>query len=635
HEGRIEWVNSAYTNMTGYTVQEVKSDYLSILKSGNHPAEFYRQMWETLLAGKIWRGELLNRRKDGTVYDQEMTITPVRGQDGRVNHFVAIKQDVTERRRHEQRLQAERNLLHALMDNLPDAIYFKDTHSRFTLINAAQARNLGLNNPLEAMGRTDMDFFPPHDARQKLTDERRVLNTGEPIVGAVENYNTAEGAVWWSVTKVPIRDASGKITGLVGVTRDITTIKAAEAERQKLDHRLLQAQKLEAIGTLAGGIAHDFNNILAAMIGYAELVKEDTVEMPATHECAREILLATKRAKDLVHQILTFSRQRETHPQVIHLDTVIKEVLKFLRSSLPSLIQIEKHLDAACPAVLADPTQIYQVVLNLASNSLHAMEGKAGTLTLRLEGLEPNAESIKNHPDFQPDRPYVRLTVADTGHGMDAKTLARVFEPFFTTKPIGKGTGLGLAMVHGIVKSHQGIVTVESTPQTGTTFQIFIPASQQAADREDNDSRPLPTGQGQTILLVDDEPALTQLFRRVLTRLNYKPISTNSPREAVELLRLSPDQFHLAITDYTMPELNGLEVAREWHILRPHLPIIMTSGYSAELNKEQLTANGIQHLLTKPVDMFLLAEVLQRLLPATSHPNGSDATLAQPQKLLF
>ena len=249
------------------------------------------------------------------------------------------------------------------------------------------------------------------------------------------------------MTITPVRGADGQIAHFVAVKQDIT-------ERRQMEKRMLQAQKMEAIGQLAGGIAHDFNNMLAALFGYAHLLQQDTVGNPLAQESVTEILVAANRAKDLVQQILSFSRQREQKPQVIKLDIIVKEALKFLRASLPAHIKIEKELAAETPAVLADPTQIYQVTMNLATNALHAMEDAPGRLLVRLDPVQPDEKLLQAHPELKPIL-YARLTVADTGHGMDAKTLERIFEPFFTTKPVGKGTGLGLAVVHGIVEVAQ------------------------------------------------------------------------------------------------------------------------------------------------------------------------------------
>jgi CheY-like chemotaxis protein len=349
------------------------------------------------------------------------------------------------------------------------------------------------------------------------------------------------------------------------------------------------------------------------MFGYGYLLQQDTEGNAAAQEDLAEILKAASRAKDLVQQILTFSRQREQKRQIIPLDTVVKEAMKFLRASLPAQIKIEVALAEDAPTVLADPTQIYQVTMNLATNALHAMDGQPGQLDVRLQSFLPDEKFILTHREFRA-APYARLTIADTGHGMDAKTLERVFEPFFTTKPVGKGTGLGLAVVHGIVQSHEGIITVDSAVGEGTTFNLYFPARTSHGPQTDAPADTVVAGGGQKILLLDDEPALTAPFQRLLERLKYHVTISNSACAAVDLFRQNPAQFDLVITDLTMPEMNGFEVAHQLHLLRADLPIILVSGFSSDLNREKLAAAGIAELLEKPVSVTNLAEVLQHTL---------------------
>ena len=554
--------------------------------------------------------ETRHRRKNGEIFPVEIHAQAIE-LEGR-SCLYASSRDISERKEAETQLHAERNLLHALMDNLPDAIYFKDTESRFTRVNHAQAKNLGVERIEEVIGKTDADFIPPAEARQRLADERRLMTTGEPIVGAVETWGDEKSPRWLSTTKVPIRDAGGKITGMIGVTRDITEYKWAELERQRLDKRLLQAQKMEAIGTLAGGIAHDFNNILAAMAGYSYLLQQDTQGNAMAQENIGEILKATERAKELVQQILIYSRHQEPKPQIIRLETVIKEAIKFLRASLPAQIRIQLDLSEEAPPVMADPTSIYQVVINLATNALHAMENQSGQLTVSLGAFTPDASFIHDHPEFK-SIPYACLTVTDTGHGMDAHTKDHIFEPFFTTKPVGKGTGLGLAVVHGILQSLSGLVTVESELGKGACFRLYFPAQIQPANPPEPAAGPLPIGSGQRILLVDDELPLTKTLRQILSRLNYQVVASNSAPEACALFRQNPAQFDVVVTDLSMPEMNGLELARQIHACRPEIPVILASGFAAEVTADRLDSSDIYELLEKPVSMSALAETLHRL----------------------
>jgi PAS domain S-box-containing protein len=478
-KGEILYVNPAFEKTTGYTRAEALGRNFRLLESDRQDEEFNRRLWDTLRRGEVWTGHFANQRKDGTFFEEEATISPIRNADGAVINYVAVKRDVT---------------------------------------------------------------------------------------------------------------------------REV-----------QLESQIRQTQKMEAIGTLAGGIAHDFNNILGAMFGFVHLLQLDTEGNAQAQESLEEILKACNRAKDLVQQILTFSRQREQKPQVIKLDTIVKEAMKFLRASLPAQIKIELNLDPAAPAVLADPTQIYQVTMNLATNALHAMEGQSGRLAVSLEPFSPDTAFLLAHRESKP-MDYARLTVADTGRGMDAKTLERIFEPFFTTKPVGKGTGLGLAVVHGIVQSSGGLVTVESEVGRGSTFCLYFPSQ---PDMVMADAAPTPQavrGQNQRILLLDDEPSLTLMLKRLLTRLNYQVNSSNSASEALGWCRENPAQFDLVLTDLTMPEMDGLEVARQIRSFRADLPVILMSGYSATVNADDLREAGVSELIEKPISSSALGAAMQRAL---------------------
>jgi PAS domain S-box-containing protein len=434
----------------------------------------------------------------------------------------------------------------------------------------------------------------------------QTLACGQVWRGEICNRAKSGAFYWVNSTIVPLLGLDGKPHTYISIREDIT-------ERRLLESRLRQAQKMEAIGRLAGGIAHDFNNILAAIIGYSDLLKQDTAGNAAAQEDIAQILGASTRAKEIVQQILTFSRQHEPKREVIQLDAVLIDAMKLLRASLPAQIKIEMNLAAHPPTVLADATQIYQVILNLAANALHAMEGQPGTLTIELEPFRPDAAFLRAHPDLF-DANYARLNITDTGHGMDAQVIERIFEPFYTTKPVGKGTGLGLAVVDGIVRSQSGVITVESVVGQGTTFRLYFPAHTADSPAPETVKGNLAPGHGERILLVDDEPAITALLQRMLVLLNYQVTVSNQPRAAADLFSQQPEQFDVLITDLTMPELSGLELAGKIHSLRPELPIILASGFVPNLQREELQAAGIVEIVGKPIMMDNLAELLRRTL---------------------
>ena len=384
-------------------------------------------------------------------------------------------------------------------------------------------------------------------------------------------------------------------------------------ERLQLADQFRQAQKMEAIGTLAGGIAHDFNNVLAAINGYTELAKWETADNPVVSEYLSAVLQGSKRATDLVRQILAFSRRQELERKPLKLRTVLEEALKLLRATIPSTVEFDISLDAQAPTVMADATQVHQVVMNLCTNAAHAMKDRPGRLTVRLEKCEVDAELAASHPGLRPGV-YARLSVGDTGHGMDQATQSRIFEPFFTTKPPGEGTGLGLAVVHGIMQSHDGVVSLHSRLGEGTTFQLYFPAhvlpDENAAPRSAN----IPRGNGQRILFVDDEPLLSAVGKLILERLGYSVDARTHAPDALNAVRDQPKAYDLVITDYMMPALTGIALAEQIQTIRPDLPVILTTGYSATLTAESVEAMGIKKLLLKPLAVDALGLAVSSVL---------------------
>ena len=509
--------------------------------------------------------------------------------------------DITQRKRAEEQLKVQFSALSAAANG----IVITDRKGKIEWVNPSFTELSGYT-PEEAIGQNPRLLKSGEHSPDFYATLWATILAGNVWHGEMINRHKTGRLYTEDATITPILGANGEITHFVAIKLDVT-------ERRALENQLRQAQKMESMGTLAGGIAHDFNNILAAMVGFGYLLQQDTTDNPEAQESVAEILQAANRAKDLVRQILTFSRQREQRPEIIRLEVVVKEALKLLRASLPAHMKIELHLAAEAPAVLADPTQVYQVVMNLATNALHAMEDRPGRLTVSLEPALPNAELRLAHPELKPAL-YARLTVADTGTGMDAVIMERIFDPFFTTKPVGKGTGLGLSVVLGIVKSHDGVITVESQVGVGTTFRVYFPAQTQTSAAAETAAQPAGRGHGQRILFVDDEPALTSVSQKQLLRLNYQVATAESALEALRRARENPAQFDLVITDLTMPELSGVELARQIHSLRPELPIILVSGYSASVNAETLREVGIQEVLEKPVSWTALAAAVQRVL---------------------
>ncbi len=383
-------------------------------------------------------------------------------------------------------------------------------------------------------------------------------------------------------------------------------------ERKRLEAQLLQAQKMEAIGTLAGGIAHDFNNILAAILGYTELALNDIRQDSAAWRYLQEVRKAGQRAKTLVQQILTFSRRTEQARTPVQLPRLVEEALALLRASLPSTIAIRHHISQDAGTVLADPTQLHQVLLNLCANAEYAMRETGGLLEIRLQPVEVDAQVMVQHPELLAG-PYVRITVTDTGHGMTPDVVERIFEPFFTTKRPGEGTGMGLALVHGIVASHGGVVTVASVVGQGTTFTVYLPRTDDSVRDEAAQEGSLPTG-AERVLFVDDEEVLVSLGQEILLGLGYDVVVCTSSVEALDVFRMAPQRFDLVITDQTMPHMTGEELALELRRLRSDIPIILCTGFSHIIHAERAQELGIDAFLMKPLAMQDLARVIQQVL---------------------
>ena len=408
---------------------------------------------------------------------------------------------------------------------------------------------------------------------------------------------------------------------------EMETSRQAEQENLDLQLQLQQAQKMEAVGTLAGGIAHDFNNILGAIMGYTEISLLQTQEDNDVRKHLEKILKASQRAKELVNQILAFSRQRPLDVQVFRLKPLVKEVLGLLRASLPRTIDIRHTIAADLYAIEADPTQIHQVLMNLCTNAAHAMEENGGRLTVTLENLTLGNERVPKLWDLSPGN-FVRLTVEDTGQGIPPDIVERIFEPYFTTKKVGKGTGMGLAVTHGIIKSCGGAITVESQLGQGTRFDIYVPGYEKEEGETIQTIKTLPRGT-EHILFIDDEENLVDVMKGLLQRLGYRVAATTDPLDALDLFRSAPDTFDLAITDAAMPHMTGDRLAKEFLAVRPDLPIIMCTGYSERVNPQNIDSLGIRRLLMKPLAIRNLAMAIREVMdgPPTdgNHTNGDDA----------
>jgi len=513
-----------------------------------------------------------------------------------------------------QELGESRAFQMSLLENIPIPVFSKDTEGRYLICNSAYKDFFGKNDE-QLRGADAFTLHPPELAQFYHNKDDELFRLGKPQIYEAKLQNGRGELRTGIVHKALLTDADGITTGLVGAILDITERTRADEERKRLQAQLMQAQKMEAIGTLAGGIAHDFNNILGAILGYAEMVRDDTPSDAPSARDLDQILLAGKRAKDLVRQILAFSRQAEAEKIPLHPAPIIKETIKLLRASLPTTISILPAIDPATAPILADPIQLHQLTMNLCTNAFHAMEESGGTLSISLSNRVDAPAPASSGETIQGKS--IRLSIRDTGGGIAPEIREKIFDPYFTTKETGKGTGMGLAIVHGIVSSYGGTITCDSQPGRGTTFDITLPALTEKADpagESNGDDSKTTRGTGR-ILFVDDEAILIDMTRTMLERLGYQVTVRSSSLEALTSFQNQPDAYDLVITDQTMPGMTGIDLARRMLQIRPEMPIILCTGYSSLITEDKVKAAGIKGFALKPLTKSVIAKLINKLVP--------------------
>ena len=497
----------------------------------------------------------------------------LRNADGSANGVAAIGEDITDRRRAEAALRQEQALFAELARNIPDRIYFKDRQSRFIRINDAQARHFGLGDPAEAIGKSDLAMFGAAHAKKALTDEQRIMETGEPMVNYEEKETWPDGRVTWaSSTKVPLRDAEGKVTGLVGISRDIT-------EKKLFEEKFLHTQRLESLGMLAAGIAHDLNNVLTPIMFAAPLLR-DSATLESDLRILRTIENSVARGSGLVKQILGFVHSTTGELRIVELKHVAQDVTSLVGETFPKNIRFEHQIPSDLWPVMGNPTQMHQVLLNLCVNARDAMP-QGGKLTISAANRRLSKDDAEKIPGGRPGN-WLVIEVTDTGMGIPPDVLAHIWDPFFTTKGVGKGTGLGLSTVRGIVTSHQGFIQLETEVGRGTTFRVFLPGLEsELTVSTSNSPVELPGGNGELILIVDDDSSVCDLVRTTLQHHNYRVLACNDGVEAIEIFSANQNGFAMVITDVDMPRLGGADLVRMMLQLRPDLPVLTISGSEA------------------------------------------------------
>jgi PAS domain S-box-containing protein len=521
-------------------------------------------------------------------------------------------------------LRKNEAMLSSILNSVPQSIFWKSRDGVYLGCNEIFAKAAGFEGPASIVGLTDFDLprASREDSETRRAEDRRVVETGETKAHIISSRKEPDGSVRWAdTTKVPLRDSSGQIYGVLGVYHDITDQRRAEQERRDLEAQLRQSQKMEAIGALAGGIAHDFNNLLSAILGNIELLnRELEPEHPARASVA-EIGKAGNRARDLVRQIVGFSRPAEARVEAVDLQKLVEEVMRLMRSVLPSSIELVSKCDDPPPLVLADSSQIHQVLVNLCTNSWQAMENRPGRIEIGLgrKAFNEGAPRGLSHGS------YACLTVTDTGTGMSDDVRKRIFEPFFTTKAEASGTGLGLSTVRSIVTASRGVIEVESTPGQGSRFTVYLPAAPPQIEISETKRPASEAPQSLRVYYVDDEEVLVFLATRQLTQRGHQVRGFTSAEAALEAIKQDPTGFDVLVTDYNMPRMPGLQLVSEVQAVRPGAPVVLTTGYRSPEIKSAATRLNLRFIVDKPSSVDELCAAIDKCAAAAGVVVGRPA----------
>jgi two-component system cell cycle sensor histidine kinase/response regulator CckA len=611
-EGRFIFANDFYCKSVGKSYAEVigKDDF------DVHPRELadkYRADDKRIMERcQVESIEEAWQSIGGTYHYIQVIKSPLFDDHQQVIGIIGIFWDITDRKQTEIELAEERNLLRTIIDIVPGYIYVKDRASRFLVANKAVASLMGADGPEDVIGQTDFDFYSETDARNFRNDELNVIREEKPLVDREESYYAPDGQLGWILTnKVPLRNLDGAVVGLVGMGLNITKRKEAEQEREKLKAQLLHAQKMETVGTLAGGLAHDLNNLLMGIQGHASLMALDIDEAHPCRPNIKAIEEFVQSATTLTNQLLGFARggKYEIKPAAFN-DLIDATAEMFSRTRKE--IRILKTFEPNLWVVEADKRQMEQVLLNLFINAWQAMPG-GGDLFLRTENVV--LDEARTAPHAIKSGRFVKITITDTGLGMDEQTRQRIFDPFFTTKEIGRGTGLGLASAYGIVKNHGGIITVHSEPGHGTAFNIFLPASDKVAREDPVPQKAILQGSG-TILIVDDEEMIRGVGKAMLEKLGYKVIAADGGQQAIETVTERGGEIDLVVLDLIMPGFDGRMTFARIREIRPDMPVMLSSGYSIDGQATEILQQGANGFIQKPFQLAELSHTIQQILDA-------------------
>jgi len=606
----FQYANAKFAEIFGYAVDDIAGKMQA--EEAIHPEDWplVKENLRKRLSGEIgslhYEFRIFTRTGEVRHAEVYSSLTTYRGKPAVIGTLL----DITDRRRAEEALRASEEKYRHIFENATEGIFQSTPDGRLLSVNPSLARMFGYASPEDLITNiTNLgeQAYADQEDRHRLL---KLLETHNRIEGFETQMIRQDGKrLWISINSHAVRLPGGELAHLEGTIDDIT-------ERKEMEAHLLQVQKMEAIGTLAGGIAHDFNNILGAVMGYTGLAKFKTRD-EKIHPYLEHVLTACERARDLVNQILTFSRRKEHEKKPVLVTPLINETVKLIKSSLPAGIDVRLNLSPGPDTVMADATQIHQVLLNLCNNAAHAMRQTGGILTISLGREKMSAGRREYIPDLK-EGPYLKITVCDTGHGIPSSIMDKIFDPFFTTKESGEGTGLGLSVVYGIVRNHGGAVRVGSEPGKGAVFDVYLPLTDAAGVQAKREPETIPCGCGH-ILIVDDEEPPATIVREMLASLGYDVTIRFSSLDALEALRANPDRFDLVLADADMPNISGINLAMQMLRIRPRLAVILTMGFSETMTEAEARQLGIRAFIMKPVSLSDLAQTIGRVLRETGN----------------
>ena len=612
------WVEFNYTlhNTFGYTRDEFAKLTWTEL---THPDDLQPDLeqFNRVLAGEI-DGYSMEKRffhKDGSIINTDISVKAIRKTDGSVDYFFGLFQDITERKQAEEKLKNSERKSRAWLEHSPACTKIIDLDLNLQYMSNAGVIGLGISDVRTLYGKPYPFHFYPESFKKTMTKNlEKAIEIGEILEQEAAAVDVDGGELWFHSTLVPVKDDDGKVDYITVVSIDTT-------KRKKMESQLRQAHKMEAIGTLAGGSAHDFNNILGVIMGFTEIVLNKASPEEQLHKDLSQVLTASSRARDLVAQLLTFSRISDIELKSVLIGPILKETMKFLRATLPTTIEIQTNLISTDAVVLIDPTQFHQILMNLCTNAAHAMKDSGGRLEVTLETLEVDQQKGESlNIEFGT---FAKLDVSDTGTGIEPALMDRLFDPFFTTKEVGEGTGLGLSVVHGVVKDCHGAIEANSQVGQGTTFSIYLPLERSREAEVEEYSELSRIRLPIHFMLVDDEAVIAELGKRQLEGLGISTETFTSPQKALAGFNQNPDRFDGVMSDLIMPGMTGLELIQRIHESRPGLTAILCTGKQEPLSSELFKQAGVTASLKKPVLQEDLARLISDLFGGTSeHLSG-------------